>query len=109
MSALTSVGALYAANGAPCHYVVVQGFLRNDVALELFTEHGWKPLSSARVTIGAETVVSLVTSDKSVYATRPDELLRVRFPAQDQTGVDAPQTQKAGEQHDRHTPDRGTR
>ena len=81
MTGLTSVGALYAANGAPCHYVVVQGFLRNSIALELLTEHGWKPLIKTRVVIDGETRVSLTTSDNSVYATRPDELLRVRFPS----------------------------
>lgn len=101
MSQLTSVGQLYAANGAACDYVVVQGFLRKGIELELFTEHGWKPLMRARVVIDGETRVSLVTSDQSVYATRPDELLRVRFPSS---------VQKAGEPNrERHTPDRGTR
>ena len=70
----------YTGNGAACHYVVVQGFLRNRVPLELFTENGWKPLRSARVVIDTETAVSLVTSDKSVYAARPDDLIRVRSP-----------------------------
>lgn len=79
MTDLVSVRDLYASHGAPCHHLVVQGFLRNDIRLELFTETGWKPLDKARVTIGSAVTVSLTTSDKSVYATRPDELLRVRF------------------------------
>jgi len=80
VTALTSVGLLYTPGGAPCHYVVVQGFLRNGIRLEFFTrEAGWKSLSSCRVVIDAEPVVSSVTTDKAVYHSRPDELLRVRF------------------------------
>lgn len=90
MTDLVSVRDLYASHGAPCHHLVVQGFLRTGIRLELFTENGWKTLDKARVTIGSAVTVSLTTSDKSVYTTRPDELLRVRFAAHDRNGTRTP-------------------
>ena len=82
MTGLTSVGQLYTANGAPCHYVVVQGFLRNNVPLELFcASEIWKPLIRVRVVIisATETDVVLTTSDQIPYQARPDDLIRVRI------------------------------
>jgi hypothetical protein len=81
MTVLTDVGALSSENGVLCQLALIRDLLNRGTQLELFCAGEiWKPLVKVRVIIADSTSGNLTTSDKSVYQSRPDDLIRVRIP-----------------------------